>query len=141
MVVCLYPINVKTAEPIGPNFFEGHYVTFKSWKSANFFYEIRKQNSISNKFSKTTKFFHDIREFCCCFCFKMYTKRTCSQFKKKMGAKRPKSLVSLKFDLLMKIKGTVDDISSDHFAQIAQRSRLFKPFSQKKWWKYPSFLI
>jgi len=22
--VCLYPINVKTAEPIGPKFFEGH---------------------------------------------------------------------------------------------------------------------
>ena len=38
------------------------------------------------------------------------------------------------------VKGNVDDISSDHFAQIAQRSRLFKPFSQKKWWKYPSFL-
>ena len=35
---------------------------FKSWKSANFSYEIREQNSISNKFSKTTKFFHEIRE-------------------------------------------------------------------------------
>ena len=27
LFVCLYPINVKTAEPIGPNFFVGHYVT------------------------------------------------------------------------------------------------------------------
>ncbi len=25
--VCLYPINVKTAEPIRPNFFVGHHVT------------------------------------------------------------------------------------------------------------------
>ena len=25
--VCLYPINVKTAEPIGPKFFMGHHVT------------------------------------------------------------------------------------------------------------------
>ena len=25
--VCLYPINVKTAEPIGPIFFVGHHVT------------------------------------------------------------------------------------------------------------------
>ena len=25
--VCLYPINVKTAEPIGPKFFVGHHVT------------------------------------------------------------------------------------------------------------------
>ena len=24
MSVCLYPINVKTAEPIGPKFFVGH---------------------------------------------------------------------------------------------------------------------
>ena len=24
--VCLYPINVKTAEPIGPKFFVGHHV-------------------------------------------------------------------------------------------------------------------
>ena len=25
--VCLYSINVKTAEPIGPKFFVGHHVT------------------------------------------------------------------------------------------------------------------
>ena len=25
--VCLYPINVKMAEPIGPKFFVGHHVT------------------------------------------------------------------------------------------------------------------
>ena len=28
----------------------------------NFFYEIREQKSITNKFSKSTKFFHEIRE-------------------------------------------------------------------------------
>ena len=27
LFVCLYPINVKTAEPIGPKFFVGHRVT------------------------------------------------------------------------------------------------------------------
>ena len=32
------------------------------------------------------------------FCFSMYTKRIGSQLKKKMGAKRPKSLVLLKND-------------------------------------------
>ena len=26
LFVCLYPINVKTAEPIGPKFFGGHHV-------------------------------------------------------------------------------------------------------------------
>ena len=25
--VCLYPINVKTPEPIGPKFFVGHHMT------------------------------------------------------------------------------------------------------------------
>ena len=27
LFVCLYPINDKTAEPIGPKFFVGHHVT------------------------------------------------------------------------------------------------------------------
>ena len=27
LFVCFYPINVKTAEPIGPKFFVGHHVT------------------------------------------------------------------------------------------------------------------
>ena len=27
LFVCLYPINVKTAEPIGPKFFVGHHMT------------------------------------------------------------------------------------------------------------------
>ena len=30
LFVCLYPINVKTAEPIRPKFFVGHHVT--PWK-------------------------------------------------------------------------------------------------------------
>ena len=54
--VCLYPINVKTAEPIGPKFFVGHHVT------------------TGKVFFKSAKFFF--------LCFKMWTKRTCSQFKK-----------------------------------------------------------
>ena len=27
LFVCLYPVNVKTAEPIGPKFFVGHHMT------------------------------------------------------------------------------------------------------------------
>ena len=34
-----------------------------------FFYKIREQNSISNKFSKSTKFFYEIRELFFCFFF------------------------------------------------------------------------
>ena len=44
-------------------------------------------------FQKPRNFFTKSANFFVCFCFKMYTKRTCSQFKKNMGAKRPKSLV------------------------------------------------
>ena len=53
------------------------------------------QNSIFNKFLKvwkSTKFFVKIRELFL-FCFTMYTKRTCSQLIKKMGAQRPIRLV------------------------------------------------
>ena len=35
---------------------------YRFWKSANFFSEICEQNLISNKFSKSTKFFHEISE-------------------------------------------------------------------------------
>ena len=60
--VCLYPINVKTAEPIGPKFFVGHHMT-------------------TGKVYEWSKFqiFVKIRELFL-FCFTMYTKRTCSQF-------------------------------------------------------------
>ena len=94
--VCLYPINVKTAEPIGPKFFVVHlgtpgkvyewskfqiFVSIKIWSSLNFW-----------KFWKSTKFFVKIRELFL-FCFTMYTKRECSQLIKKMGAKRSLRLV------------------------------------------------
>ena len=41
--VCLYPINIKTAEPIGPKFCVGPLVTpGKVYKCAKKYYEIRK---------------------------------------------------------------------------------------------------
>ena len=45
------------------------------------------------KFEKSTIFFYKIREIFVCFSFIMFTKRTCSQYEWKMGAKRPNSLV------------------------------------------------
>ena len=104
LFVCLYPINVKTAEPIGSKFCVGPDVVlgkvyeWSKFKSlclkVLYFYKFLKiltirefflwnprKNSISNKFSKSTKLFYEIRDFFVCFCFKMYTKRTCSQFK------------------------------------------------------------
>ena len=49
------------------------------------------------KFWKSTKFFDKIQEIFVWFCFTMHSKRQCSQFKKKMGAKRPKTLVNYKY--------------------------------------------
>ena len=46
-------------------------------------------------FIKFSQNFYEIREHIFLFCFTVYTKRTCSQLKKKMGAKCPKRLVSL----------------------------------------------
>ena len=56
------------------------------------------QKFASNKiqFLKINKFFYKIRELFLCFCFPMYSKRTCLQLKWKMDAKRPNSLVLLK---------------------------------------------
>ena len=101
LFVCLYPINVKTAEPIGPKFFVRHlgtpgkvyekskfqiFVSIIIWSSLNF-----------KKFWKSANFFVKIRELFL-FCFTMYTKRTCSQLIKKMGAKRPLRLVLFKYE-------------------------------------------
>ena len=50
--VCLYPINVKTAEPIGPNFFVGHLGTpGKVYESSKFqiFVSIKIRSSLNFK--------------------------------------------------------------------------------------------
>ena len=79
---CLYPINVKTAEPIGPKFFVGHLGTpRKVYEKSKFqiFVSIKKRSSLNFwKFWKSAKFFVKIHELFL-FCFTMYTKRTCSQ--------------------------------------------------------------
>ena len=94
--VCLYPINVKTAEPIGPKFCVGHLGTpgkVYEWPTFQIFVSIKIRSSLNFwKFWKSTKFFVKIRELFL-FCFTMYIKRTCSQLIWKMGAKRPLRLV------------------------------------------------
>ena len=79
--VCLYPINVKTAEPIGPKFFVGpHGAPGKVYKWSKFqiFVSIKIRSSVNFwKFWKSRKFFVKICELFL-FCFTMYTKRTCS---------------------------------------------------------------
>ena len=78
--VRLYTINVKTAKLIGAKFFVGPLVT--PWKEYGWsnFQKIASFKFYFWKFWKFTKFFIK------------YTKRTCSQWKWKMGAKRPNSL-------------------------------------------------
>ena len=82
LFVCLYPINVKTAEPIGPKFFVRHHVTtgkVYKWSKFQIFVSIKIRSSLSFwKFWKSTKYFVKIRELFL-FCFTMYTKRTCSK--------------------------------------------------------------
>ena len=82
LFVCLYPINVKTAEPIWPNFFVGpHGAPGKvyEWLKFQLFVSIKIRSSLNFwKFWKSTKFFVKIRELFL-FCFTVYTKRTCSQ--------------------------------------------------------------
>ena len=87
---CLYPINVKTAEPMRPNFFVGpHLTTERGYGRLNF----KKFASNKIRFLKILKineiFFKNQRNVC----FTMYTRRQCLQLKKKRGAKRPASLV------------------------------------------------
>ena len=78
----LYPINVKTAEPIGPKFFVGHHVTtgkVYEWSKFQIFVSINIRSSLNFwKLWKSTKFFVKIRELFLS-CFTMSTKRTCSQ--------------------------------------------------------------
>ena len=86
---CLYSINVKTAEPIGPNFFVGSSMTLVPREGLRIIKILKlylHQNSIFNKFLKILKiheiFWWNPQIF---FCFVVH--------KEKMGAKRPKSLV------------------------------------------------
>ena len=82
LFIFLYPTNVKTAEPIGPNFFVGHLGTqgkVYEWSKFQILVSIKIRSSLNFlKFWKSTKFFVKIRELFL-FCFTMYTKRTCSQ--------------------------------------------------------------
>ena len=76
LFVFLYPINVKTAEPIGPKFFVGHHVTtgkVYEWSKFQIVVSIKIRSSLN-----FWKFFVKIRELFL-FCFTMYTKRTCLQ--------------------------------------------------------------
>ena len=81
--VCLYPINVKTAEPIKPKLCVG-----PQWSQGRF------MNDQNFKYLSPSKFdFHSIfetfenpRNFCknprtFLYCFTRYTIRTCSQLK------------------------------------------------------------
>ena len=82
LFVCLYPINFKTAEPIGPKFFVGHLGTpGKVYEKSKFqiFVSIKIRSSLIFKnFENSAKFFVKIRELFL-LCFTMYTKRTCSE--------------------------------------------------------------
>ena len=77
LFVCLYPVNVKTVEPIGP--------TGKVYNDQNFLLSSNKIRFLlnfenpRNLFIKSAKFF--------CFCSTMYTKIKCSQLKQQMPGK------------------------------------------------------
>ena len=77
LFVCLYPITVKMAEPIGPKFFVGHHVIpGKVYGWSNF----QKFASIKIRFLKILKihefFFENPRNF---FCY-LLTRRTPAYF-------------------------------------------------------------
>ena len=83
LFVCLYPINFKTAESIGPKFCLGLYMSPKKVYGWSKF-----QNFASNKircslnFKHQRHFFNKIHKLFC-FCFIMHTQRKCSQLKQK----------------------------------------------------------
>ena len=83
LLVCWYPINAKTENPIGPKYSVGPNVTPGKVDGLSKFPKFA-SNKI--RFSLNLK----IHKFCiknlrifCCFSFTMYTKRKCSQLKKK----------------------------------------------------------
>ena len=59
--VCLYPINIKTAEPIGPKFFVGHLGTpgkVYEWSKFQIFVSIKIRSSLNFwKFWKSANYF------------------------------------------------------------------------------------
>ena len=100
-LACLYPINVKTAKPIGPEFCVGPHVTPGKVYEWSKFQKLMFKSFIFIKFWKCAKkiFWNPQTFFINC------KKRRCSQIKpqlklkKKMSVKRLKSLVYLKMSL------------------------------------------
>ena len=97
--VRLYPINFKTAEPIGPTNFVGSRVTpgkvyewlkFKNLCLKVFFIFV----NIFKILKIRNSFFYKIRDIFFSLFFNV-TMRKCSQLKKKMDAKRPKKPIVL----------------------------------------------
>ena len=81
LLVCLYPRKVETAEPIRPQICCG---TSRDPKEGFWMIEFLKicllQNSTFENFENPRLFSVKSAKFFVCFCFIMYTKRTCSQF-------------------------------------------------------------
>jgi len=101
LLICLYvyPINVKTGEPIGPIFFVGLRVTpGKGCGWLNF------QKYVSNKIRvlKILKsmIFYKIYERIFGFGFRIYTKRTCSQLKWQITRSALKAWIYIYFAFL-----------------------------------------
>ena len=96
LLVCvsvrLFPINAKTPDPIGPKICVGPHMTLgKGLEWSNFQKIASNEYNFENLknprifFIKSAKFF--------CFYFTVFTKRKCSKLKKKISAKRLKSLL------------------------------------------------
>ena len=92
--VCLYPKNVKAAEPIRPKFCVGPHVALGKDKGLWMIkiLNICLQQNLIFENSENPRNFLLKSTSCFLFCFRMYTKRTCSQLNCKMGAKRTKRL-------------------------------------------------
>ena len=87
LFVWLYPINVKTAEPIA--------TPEKVYEWSNFQKFASSKSWLSLNFENPRNFFWNPRIFF--YYFTLYSKSKCLQLKQKMGAKRPVSLVFLRF--------------------------------------------
>ena len=77
LCVSFYPMNVKTAELIGPKFCVGPHMTPGKVYGWSKFQKLFYTNLIFIKFWKYNNFFYNIRKLYC-FCFKTYKKRKCS---------------------------------------------------------------
>ena len=80
--VCLYPINVKTAEPIGPKFFVGHLGApgkAYEWLKFQIFVFIKIRSSLNFlKFWKSTKFLWKSANYFC-FVLRCTQREHCSE--------------------------------------------------------------